>query len=266
MIGITDPAVRQKLQLKTDLTLTQAIETIRNAELVRSQNFHSQSHLTTKMNNLDAVSQRGKTQQWKKGSSEPRRGRGGRQYVARQGQGQDCGNCRYKHEKDKEHCPAQHSKCRSCQRIGHYAIKCRRKGSATISTANVEQVTAHPRDCQDSGLPLHLGSVLDAYITRYDAEEPWCTTLQLRGGEVTFKIDSGADVSIMTEADWKRLRPRPNLKATDVKLTIPGGPLTSKGHFIARVEHSRQVYNFRVIVSGAESTCLVRLVWSSVTQ
>ena len=181
----------------------------------------------------------------------PRRGREGRQYEARQGQ--DCGNCGYKHEKGKEYCPAQHSKCRSCQRIGHYARKCRGMGNATNSTSNVEQVTADTRDCQDSGIPVHLGSVLGADIARYDAEEPWRITLQLRGGEVTFKIDSGADVSIMTEADWKQLHPWPNLKTTDVKLTSPGGPLTSKGHFIARVEHSRQVYNFWVIVTGAES-------------
>ena len=95
--------------------------------------------------------------------------------------------------------------------------------------------------------------MLDADIARYDAEEPWCTILQLRSGAVTFKIDSGANVSIKTEVDQKRLCPRLNQKTIDVKLTSPGGALTSKGQVIARVEHSRQVYNFRVIVTGAES-------------
>ena len=175
------------------------------------------------------------------------------EYEARQGQGQDCGNYGYKDEKGKEHCSVQHSKFRSCLRIEHYARKCHRKKSVTNSTANVEQITTDPRDCQDSGLPVYLDSVLDADIARYDAVEPCRTTLQVRGGEVTLKIDSGANVSFLTEADRKRLRPRPNLKTTDVNLTSPGGPLTSKGQFIARVEHSRKVYNFWEIVTGAES-------------
>ena len=119
VIGIADPAVSQKLQLKTDLKLTQAIKTVRNAELVKSQNAHSQSHMRTTINSFDAVSQCWTTQQWKKEGSGPCRGHGGCQYMARQGQGQDCGNCRYRHEKCKEHFPAQHTKCRSCQRIGH---------------------------------------------------------------------------------------------------------------------------------------------------
>ena len=64
--GIADPVVSQKLQLKTNPTLNKAIETVRNTELVKSQNGHSQSHSATAKNSLDAVSQRWTTQQQKK--------------------------------------------------------------------------------------------------------------------------------------------------------------------------------------------------------
>ena len=41
----------------------------------------------------------------------------------------------------------------------------------------------------------------------------------------TFKLDSGADVSVMSDSNYKQLRPRPSLKTVKANLNSPCGPL-----------------------------------------
>ena len=40
----------------------------------------------------------------------------------------------------------------------------------------------------------------------------------VKGHPVTFKLDSGADVSAMSDSNYKQLRPRPSLKHSQSKL------------------------------------------------
>ena len=57
------------------------------------------------------------------------------------------------------------------------------------------------------------------------AEDAWYKTLTLDGGAVKFKLDTGADVSVMTKETWRQLNPRPHLKAVQTKLMTPSEPL-----------------------------------------
>ena len=65
---------------------------------------------------------------------------------------------------------------------------------------------------------------------------------------MTFKLDSGADVSVMSHSNYKELRPRPSLKTVKANLNSPGGPLNCRGQFIAKATVNGTVYHFRVIV------------------
>ena len=69
VMGIADPDISEKLQLKIDLTLTKSIEMASSAELVKSQNSHSPSHSTTVKSSLYAVSRCGMTQQQRRRGS-----------------------------------------------------------------------------------------------------------------------------------------------------------------------------------------------------
>ena len=78
-----------------------------------------------------------------------------------------------------------------CNKIGHFAAAC--------SKTAVQEITEADED-EDTVL---LGSVelkqsKDALLA--EDEPPWCTTLILADTPVSFKIDSGADTSVMSEA------------------------------------------------------------------
>lgn len=81
-----------------------------------------------------------------------------------------------------------------------------------------------------------------------DSSPAWKVDLDLKGRPVTFKIDTGADVTVMSHASYVMLRPRPPLKAISANLNSPGGPLDCRGQFIASTEVKGTTYHFRVIV------------------
>ena len=66
-----------------------------------------------------------------------------------------------------------------------------------------------------------------------DSDPAWRVTLPILGKQIEFKIVSGADTSIMSEETYNVVRPRPKLKQIPTTLLGVGGPLESKGQFIA---------------------------------
>ncbi|KAK0130680.1 hypothetical protein N1851_034803 [Merluccius polli] len=83
-------------------------------------------------------------------------------------------------------------------------------------------------------------------------EPPWRTTLNLAGTPVSFKIDSGADTSVMSEATYETLRYKPKLSVLKNTLQSPGGVVATRGQFFAKIKAhiSGQLRNccFRVVV------------------
>ena len=89
----------------------------------------------------------------------------------------------------------------------------------------------------------------------------WTTDLSIGGKCVTFKIDSGADISIMSESTYQGLPDPPSLKPTSAMLTSPGGKLKCTGEFIADIKKDGIAYSFRIIVvSHYQNNLLSRAV------
>ena len=84
-----------------------------------------------------------------------------------------------------------------------------------------------------------------------DSSPAWKVDLDLndvKGHPVTFKLDSGADVAVISDSNYKEPRLRPSLKTVKANLNSPGGPLNSRGQFIAKATVKGSVCHFRVIV------------------
>ncbi|KAI4885248.1 hypothetical protein NFI96_018850, partial [Prochilodus magdalenae] len=118
------------------------------------------------------------------------------------------------------------------------------------SKAAVQEITE--ADEEDT---MFLGSVelkqsKDALLV--EDEPPWRTTLTLAGTPVSFKIDSGADTSVMTEATYETLENKPKLCTVKNTLQSPGGIVTTRGQFLAKIKAhvNGQLRNccFRVVV------------------
>ena len=133
-----------------------------------------------------------------------------------------CGGSWHQRFKD---CPALNEKCLKCLKFGHYRSLCR-------STQNkVNQIES------DDDLPI-LGSISeDSESINSVVENKWLTELKVNGQDMEFRIDTGADVSVIPDRCFKN---KESLKKTEKKLFGPGGTkIDVVGVFRATIEKDK---------------------------
>ncbi|GFR95786.1 Pol polyprotein [Elysia marginata] len=70
--------------------------------------------------------------------------------------------------------------------------------------------------------------------------DPWTTKCLMNGKEhVVFKIDTGADVTVISLAQYKKLKEKPDLQTTRIHLNSPGGPIKCLGKFQALIQSDK---------------------------
>lgn len=98
-----------------------------------------------------------------------------------------------------------------------------------------------------------LGAVTEpeaAIIKQPDSEEEWLVELPVNGSAVEFKIDTGADITVMSQTTFNRLPQSPKLiKSQKTQLvTSPGGEVQCVGKFLATTQFKGQKYKYWVTV------------------
>lgn len=83
-----------------------------------------------------------------------------------------------------------------------------------------------------------LGAVSEGaspVIEQPDAENEWLVKLPVNGSTVEFKIDTGADITLMSQTAFKRLLQSPRLVTIKKKSPVisPGGEVQCIGKFLA---------------------------------
>ena len=73
---------------------------------------------------------------------------------------------------------------------------------------------------------------------------------------MTFKIDTGADVTMIPRTVYASLPSKPKLRPTKMQLTSPGGRLASLGEFEATTGVKQAQYKFRIVVVDQPTNCL----------
>ena len=111
---------------------------------------------------------------------------------------QSCGPCCRSH-KPEEICPARDRKCRKCDKIGHFQSVCRTKSVKEVKSTE-------SRQCKHK---YFLG-----YVTKGQKGEPWCVMLPIGVSNVSFKVDSGADVSTLDIKLYRSMVNPPDLRQT----------------------------------------------------
>ena len=87
--------------------------------------------------------------------------------------------------------------------------------------------------------------------------KPWHTNLNLRRKKFNFKIDTGADVTFMSQASYQSLGAK--LMSSTIKMKSASGPLTCLGYFNAQVKRSGKQHQLQVyVVEGLEVNLLGR--------
>jgi len=248
VIGIRDQEVSKQLQLINRLTLELAVQHARQSEEVANQASalarDSVQSSTTDVDALSAEVDAVRRQHQRKGPSRSdKSARSSYSKPARQtAPVSQCTNCGYEHVPG--NCPAKRSKCYACGRHGHYRKMCRSKPQ---KKANVQEVT-------DEATPtMFFGNVKNVTQSR-----PWSITLKMYDVNVDFKIDSGADATIVSHDTYKHMHNAPALQPPDTAFCTLAGELHCLGWFEARTQYKEDIYTFQAYVVQGNTNLLGR--------
>ncbi|XP_003743026.1 uncharacterized protein K02A2.6-like [Galendromus occidentalis] len=134
-------------------------------------------------------------------------------------------------------CKFREAKCNTCRKVGHLAKVCR---SAQTNSVQVNQMLNRAK--LDEGRTF--------------------VTLSVNGKKVTFRADSGADISTMNHDTWNGLG-APRLAVYDSQCThVDGGSIRSRGFFNARFQFNDKslVEPVLVLESGKANLLCGRLL------
>ena len=248
--GLRDRKLQEKLQFKKDLTLESALENARRYEMVKRQVSEQQEKRVVADEVKERVVDEVKPNQYVSrgrgrghySNSRSQRGR----YSNSQGQRQqdECENCGYSHPS--RPCPARNKECLYCHTRGHLIRMCRKRLSAD-SRAQAQGVV------EESEENFYVGMV-----TCEDDNEAWTVPLHIHNKIIDFKIDTGADVTIIPNSVYKSIPSRPELRRTRASnLNSPGGRLSVLGEFQARTNIKGKTYEFRIVVVENYTNCLL---------
>ena len=197
------------LQLKEELTLDNAIQYARQAELVNSQmteqvqGVKELEEATARQSSQRRFGNRRGTILGYRGRGTRSGARGGRNYQSHgnqaptQGQRSTTGlhtRCNYPKHFDGSKCSANGQECSRCHRTGHFAVVCRTKPGKLTRAASEVTATASTSEGQET---YFIGS-----IHCDDTERAWPVNLDIGGKQISFKIDSGADTTVMAEGTY----------------------------------------------------------------
>jgi hypothetical protein len=202
VIGIRDLNLSEKLQCMEDLTLQKAITSCRQQEAVKKQQSTLRSTLSTpSLAQADAVKfHKRKFQDKKKyGGTKPQ----APTTPKTQPSPDECHRCGYKPYHPRNQCPAKDATCGQCGGTGHYQKKCRNKPRK--SSKSVKSLDADP------DAYAFLGSVSSS------DNKDFHSTLLVNGVEIEFKVDTGADVTVMAERHYRLVSKVP-LQKPDLQL------------------------------------------------
>ena len=245
VLGVRDKELSEKLQLKADLSLKEAITTARQYETVKHE--LSEQRDQAQPADLNRVQRNKPTSYNRPGSSSYSKTKSTTRSTSQHDGSQQrtkCGKCGKNHHCGK--CPAFGKECHKCGRRNHFAKLCRSKTRARADQLEEELgYQEGTREVNVDNTEFFIDSITDTTLA------PWRVDLKLEGSTV---IDTGADVNVLSESSWKSLPLKPRLHpARNVHLSSPGGKLDIKGKFVSKI--NKQTATFYIVNNDVE--CLL---------
>ena len=241
VVGIRDVKLSQRMQMDSALDLEKAKRTVRQAEAVQEQ----QSALNSPSAAVDFV-------------RDPRGGRGRRppQNLQKQQRCIRCGRGRH----PKANCPARNATCHNCHKEGHFASQClsKRRISQGKQMDSMQDLPVKPvldaelSDDEYLTDEVYIDSVVD------NREKCWTADVLVGQTEVRFKLDTGAEVTAISERTYRTLVNPNSLQMTSLALFGPGRtPLNIVGQFSCNLTyHSRTSQHTVYVIKSLQNNLL----------
>ena len=111
----------------------------------------------------------------------------------------------------KQECPAKDSKCNKCLKKGHWAKACK---------SQLKKKVGEVYSCPEVGLEREFfpGQVTEVDMVERNSKESWKAEVNLNEHAVKFKVDTGADVTVLPPNIYHSLVPKPSLSKCDKML------------------------------------------------
>lgn len=202
VMGVYNKTTQERLLRESSLSLTKAIDFCRAVEISKEQAKQLQAECE-----VTAIRRE--------------RPKSEKSYETRKEN--QCSYCGYKHIKGK--CPAYGKKCSECQGKNHFAAVCKRKKKIK---KNVNEIQQEEEDEEKSSEEeeVYIDNVEMKIVGSLNkaraAELMWSETINVEGQEVLFKLDTGAEVNVLTYETVHRLGLGKNIRKTNVTLVSYG--------------------------------------------
>lgn len=218
VVGIKDTKLSENLQANSNLTLKEALDKVRTKELIAKQSSYLRENGSKSgMQELsaDAVN---------KSNRFVKRNFRNFDNSTHQVQSSHCEHCGRRPGHSRRNCPAQNAKCFNCNNFGHFQRFCKKKNVHRVGADEPEPEQPQGEEDDD----YYFMGVID---NQADVEH-WNIEVFVNGRPVNFKIDTGADVTVISEenVDFSKVK---LMKTDKVLVGASGNPLAVVGMFVA---------------------------------
>ena len=225
VVGLKDASVRKKLLSETNLTLERCLQISRSYEATQSQISSMASA------DIDAV-QRQKKKKYPKSKKTS-------SFEKKDTSAKKCNYCNGSLHQRNE-CPARNASCNKCHIRGHFAVACRKTVRNTHHTDEVQE-------------EFFLDSISN------NDSGAWFKDVMVDSTPLAFKIDTGADVSILPYTAYQRYFSSKVLFPVTSILRVPGGSkLEILGRMKCRLSYKDVTINSELFVTKSSTALLSR--------
>ena len=202
VVGLKYQALSERLQMDSELTLKKAVDLARSSERIKKQ----QQVLRNDDRNLsvEAVRQESSKKPWRptRSGSKP------------------CNWCGNYTSHPRTKCPAKKARCMNCGKYGHLKKVCRSKQVYSLQEEQVDEEWSFLGGVNDKPTKLSKPMV----------------NVTINGVSMKFRVDTGADVTVISSGDYANLR-EPELLHTDKVLSGPQNEhLKVVGKLLTKIE------------------------------
>jgi len=99
---------------------------------------------------------------------------------------------------------------------------------------------------------------LNAVTNICDNGKPWHVNIPINGSNVQFKVDTGADVTVLSKKSYDLLPDKPTLNKTNIILKSVNSNVTVHGYFVLNTFYCDNAYNMNCCVANYHSNLLSR--------
>ena len=121
-------------------------------------------------------------------------------------------------------CPAFNKACNKCRKLGHFAVVCRTKTKPQRGKVRYvrQEDSSSTADAADG---MFIGMVNKADV---GADKKWFQKIGVENSSISFMLDTGSDVNIISEKEYQSIKPTPKLDQSRAVMTsYSGAPITS---------------------------------------